>query len=163
MDKLEKIFEMQKLLDDDIAARRNLDFTTEEWMQKEVLAMLSELSEVLDEVNFKWWKNKKIEIEIYEVIDYANTQLYEDRLWQKNKPILGRESKKEYNQRLSDIRSAKGTPTVIIKVADNANYDNLMKVLDEMLICNIGKYVIDNFTDADKALLESKGVKFPQQ
>lgn len=59
MDKLEKIFEMQKLLDDDIAARRNLDFTTEEWMQKEVLAMLSELSEVLDEVNFKWWKNKK--------------------------------------------------------------------------------------------------------
>ena len=29
MDKLEKIFEMQKLLDDDIAARRNLDFTTE--------------------------------------------------------------------------------------------------------------------------------------
>ena len=59
MDKLEKIFEMQKLLDDDIAARRNLDFTTEEWMQKEVLAMLSELSKVLDEVNFKWWKNKK--------------------------------------------------------------------------------------------------------
>ena len=59
MDKLEKIFEMQKLLDDDIAARRKLDFTTEEWMQKEVLAMLSELSEVLDEVNFKWWKNKK--------------------------------------------------------------------------------------------------------
>ena len=59
MDKLEKIFEMQKRLDDDIAARRNLDFTTEEWMQKEVLAMLSELSEVLDEVNFKWWKNKK--------------------------------------------------------------------------------------------------------
>ena len=59
MDKLEKIFEIQKLLDDDIAARRNLDFTTEEWMQKEVLAMLSELSEVLDEVNFKWWKNKK--------------------------------------------------------------------------------------------------------
>lgn len=59
MDKLEKIFEMQKLLDDDIAARRHLAYSTEEWMQKEVLAMLSELSEVLDEVNFKWWKNKK--------------------------------------------------------------------------------------------------------
>ena len=59
MDKLDKIFEMQKLLDDDIAARRHLEFSTEEWLQKEVLAMLSELSEVLDEVNFKWWKNKK--------------------------------------------------------------------------------------------------------
>ena len=59
MDKLDIIFEMQKMLDDDIASRRHLEFTTEEWMQKEFLAMLSELSEVLDEVNFKWWKNKK--------------------------------------------------------------------------------------------------------
>ena len=59
MDKLDTIFEMQKRLDDDIAARRHLEFSQEEWMQKEVLAMLSELSEVLDEVNFKWWKNKK--------------------------------------------------------------------------------------------------------
>lgn len=59
MDKLERIFEMQKMLDDDIAARRGLSFSLEEWMQKEILAMLSELSEVLDEVNFKWWKNKK--------------------------------------------------------------------------------------------------------
>ena len=75
---------------------------------------------------------------------------------------INEESKKEYNQRLSDIRSAKGTPTVIIKLADDASYDNMMKVLDEMLICNIGKYVIDNFTDADKALLAPKGVKFAQ-
>ena len=59
MDKLDRIFEMQNLLDTDIRARRHLEFSQEEWMQKEVLAMLSELSEVLDEVNFKWWKNKK--------------------------------------------------------------------------------------------------------
>lgn len=59
MDKLDRIFEMQNMLDTDIRERRNLDFSREEWMQKEVLAMLSELSEVLDEVNFKWWKNKK--------------------------------------------------------------------------------------------------------
>ena len=59
MDKLDIIFDMQKKLDTDIEERRHLSFTQEEWMQKEVLAMLSELSEVLDEVNFKWWKNKK--------------------------------------------------------------------------------------------------------
>lgn len=59
MDRLEAIFAMQKLLNDDIAARRGLDFSTEEWEQRLVLAMISELSEVLDEVNFKWWKNKK--------------------------------------------------------------------------------------------------------
>ena len=59
MDKLDVIFQMQQSLNEDIESRRNIDFTREEWMQKEVLAMISELSEVLDEVNFKWWKNAK--------------------------------------------------------------------------------------------------------
>ena len=59
MDKLDVIFQLQKSLDEDIVARRNLDFPKEVWLQKEVLAMISELSEVLDEVNFKWWKNPK--------------------------------------------------------------------------------------------------------
>ena len=59
MDRLAAIFAMQKLLNDDIAARRGLDFSVEEWEQRLVLAMISELSEVLDEVNFKWWKNPK--------------------------------------------------------------------------------------------------------
>lgn len=60
MDRLEKIFEMQKMLNDDIRNRRDLDdISKEEWIQKQTLAMISELSELLDEVNFKWWKNKK--------------------------------------------------------------------------------------------------------
>jgi dimeric dUTPase (all-alpha-NTP-PPase superfamily) len=59
MDKLDTIFQMQQSLDDDIAKRRNLSYPKDIWMQKEVLAMISELSEVLDEVNFKWWKNPK--------------------------------------------------------------------------------------------------------
>ncbi len=59
MDKLETIFTMQQALDDDIVKRRQLDYPTDVWMQREVLAMISELSEVLDEVNFKWWKNPK--------------------------------------------------------------------------------------------------------
>ena len=59
MDKLAVIFSLQKALDDDIASRRGLDYTKEQWIQKDVLAMLSELAELLDEVNFKWWKNAK--------------------------------------------------------------------------------------------------------
>ncbi len=59
-DKLDVIFEMQQKLNDDIKKRRDIPaFTKEEWMQKQTLAMLSEISEVLDEVNFKWWKNPK--------------------------------------------------------------------------------------------------------
>jgi len=59
LDKLDVIFQMQQSLNEDIESRRDISFTREEWMQKEVLAMISELSEVLDEVNFKWWKNAK--------------------------------------------------------------------------------------------------------
>lgn len=59
MDKLEEMFRMQKALDLEIAESRALTFSKEEWIQKGVLATLSELSEVLDEVNFKWWKNPK--------------------------------------------------------------------------------------------------------
>ena len=59
MDKLDTIFQLQQALDDDIAALRVLSYPKEVWIQKEVLAMLSELSEVLDEVNFKWWKNPR--------------------------------------------------------------------------------------------------------
>ncbi len=60
-DKLEQIFAMQKMLDDDIKAKRGLEgkYSDEEWIQKKVLATISELSELLDEVNFKWWKNPK--------------------------------------------------------------------------------------------------------
>lgn len=60
MDKLEKIFELQSLLDEKLISERDLsEIKFEEWMQKECLAIISELSELLDEVNFKWWKNKK--------------------------------------------------------------------------------------------------------
>ncbi len=59
-DKLERIFEMQKCFQDDLVARRHLDgIPMEKWMQMQTLAMLSELAELIDEVNFKWWKNPK--------------------------------------------------------------------------------------------------------
>ena len=59
MDRLEEIFAMQRALDQDIQSRRKLDFTPEEWIQKDVLAITAELGELLSEVNFKWWKNPK--------------------------------------------------------------------------------------------------------
>lgn len=59
MDKLEKIFEYQRKFDLQLKETRNLNYTMEEWIQKETLAMMSELSELIDEVNFKWWKNPK--------------------------------------------------------------------------------------------------------
>ena len=60
MDKLDIIFHMQNKFDSDLAINRNLtDIPPEKWIQMQTLAMISELSELLNEVNFKWWKNPK--------------------------------------------------------------------------------------------------------
>lgn len=57
MDKLDEIFALQKAFDDELKDRRNIEYTFDEWMQKETLAIISELCEMLRETSFKWWKN----------------------------------------------------------------------------------------------------------
>lgn len=60
MDKLESVFSMQKALNDEITETRHLEHISDaEWQQKLTLATISELAELLDGVNFKWWKNPK--------------------------------------------------------------------------------------------------------
>ncbi len=63
MDKLSEIFRMQGELDAYIKEKRELSgekgYTPAEWIQKKCLAMLDETAEVLNEVNYKWWKNPK--------------------------------------------------------------------------------------------------------
>lgn len=58
MDKLEHIFTLQQGFQDKLKKERHLEgIPMQEWLQKQTLAMISELAELLDEVNFKWWKN----------------------------------------------------------------------------------------------------------
>ena len=60
MDKLDAIFQMQKELNDRIIEKRGLHaISDEEWIQRQVLAVIAELAELLNEVNYRWWKNKK--------------------------------------------------------------------------------------------------------
>ena len=61
----------------------------------------------------------------------------------------------EYKQKLKDIKNSDDTPNVIIKASDKSSYKNLIDILDEMQICSIGKYVIDNFADGDRAKIEA--------
>ncbi len=70
-----------------------------------------------------------------------------------------------YNKELEKLKNGEidgqkiPTMTIIIKATDTASYKNLVDALDEMQICSIGKYVIDNITPEDKVLLSKKGVK----
>lgn len=58
-DMLKEIFRLQERFDQAVLEHRNVRFSQELWIQKEVLAIISELAEILDEVNFKWWKDPK--------------------------------------------------------------------------------------------------------
>lgn len=59
LDKLEHIFALQAAFDEKLIQQRQLEGDVETWIQREVLAIISELGELLAEVNFKWWKNPK--------------------------------------------------------------------------------------------------------
>ena len=85
----------------------------------------------------------------------------------------GEKFKPEYEKRLADLRNGKSdemvaefgdkgmqTLTVIIKPTDVSTYNNMVQALDEMLVCSIGKYVIDKVNEDDEKLLTLKGVKF---
>ena len=64
-------------------------------------------------------------------------------------------TKEQYTKQVDEIKAGKNTPTVIIKATDNATYKNLIDALDEMAICNIGKYVIDTISAGDKFLIKN--------
>ncbi len=64
-------------------------------------------------------------------------------------------SEEDYTKQVSEVKNGKNTPTVIIKATDDASYKNLIDALDEMQICNIGKYVITDITEGDDFLLEN--------
>ena len=68
-------------------------------------------------------------------------------------------SEDDYKKQLSEIKSGDDTPTVIIKAEGEASYKNLIDALDEMQICNIGKYVIADMAEGDEFLIKNYETK----
>ena len=64
-------------------------------------------------------------------------------------------SQEQFTKQVSEIKGGKETPVVIIKAADRATYKNLIDALDEMQICNIGKYVIDKINPGENFLVKN--------
>ena len=97
----------------------------------------------------------------------AKVMMAKKMLDEKKAQLGDKLSKEEYDKALSDIRNGKNvdgeeiqTLTVIIKPMDVSSYDNMVQALDEMLVCSIGKYVIDKVNEDDQKLLELKGIKY---
>ncbi|MDP4290332.1 MAG: biopolymer transporter ExbD [Bacteroidota bacterium] len=60
----------------------------------------------------------------------------------------------EYRKRASVIRSGDAAAIVMITATDDAKYDNLVNVLDEMQICNVSKYAIIDLSPIHKQLIK---------
>lgn len=56
---------------------------------------------------------------------------------------------------ISAIKNNKDGLIVVIKADDKAKYKNLVDILDEMLICNIGRYAIVDITDIERELIKT--------
>jgi biopolymer transport protein ExbD len=103
----------------------------------------------------------------------ARVMMAKKKLDEKKAQLGDKLTKEAYEKELSDIRNGKTdefmaefgekgmqTLTVIIKPTDVSTYDNMVQALDEMLVCSIGKYVIDKVNEDDEKLLELKGIKY---
>jgi biopolymer transport protein ExbD len=68
-----------------------------------------------------------------------------------------KESKKisdeEFEKQKNEIIADKKAPIILIKGTEESNYKNLIDALDEMAICNIGRYAIVDITPFDLELL----------
>jgi len=62
-------------------------------------------------------------------------------------------SEEDFKKQSIEIKGQKGAPVVMIKAMEDAVYKNLIDVLDEMQICNIGKYAIVDIQEGDEFLV----------
>jgi len=67
-------------------------------------------------------------------------------------------SDKEFEKRKDEIIADKKAPIVIIKGTEESSYKSLIDVLDEMAICNIGRYAIVDIAPFDLELLAKKSL-----
>jgi biopolymer transport protein ExbD len=68
-----------------------------------------------------------------------------------------------YRRKLSELKNGKGTPVVVIKPLDVSTYNDMVNALDEMLICNVGKYAITPLDENDKKMLKNSNVEFEKK
>lgn len=75
--------------------------------------------------------------------------IYKDML---NKGSITEDQYKGY---LSGIKAYKDALIVVIKASDKSRYNNLVDILDEMLICNIGRYAVVDITEPEVEMLKT--------
>jgi biopolymer transport protein ExbD len=60
----------------------------------------------------------------------------------------------DFKKQSVEIKALKSAPIVIIKATDDANYRNLIDILDEMQICNVSRYAVVDISPFDLDLIK---------
>ena len=63
-------------------------------------------------------------------------------------------SEEDFQKQRIELISAKSAPIVVIKPNDDCTYKNVIDILDEMAICNIGRYAIVDISPYDLDLIK---------
>lgn len=66
----------------------------------------------------------------------------------------GEISEDEFKEQVTDIKSYKQGAIVMIKAGPEATYQNMVDILDEIKIANVGIYAIMDITEPEKKMLE---------
>lgn len=76
-------------------------------------------------------------------------QIRQLKMQRSNKSI----NEEEFKKKVAEVKQHKQAPVVLIKSTNEASYENLVDILDEMQICNIARYAIIDITGYDKELI----------
>jgi biopolymer transport protein ExbD len=68
---------------------------------------------------------------------------------------IGNINEATYRGHASRIKGDEKALIVVIKATDKSNYKNMIDILDEMLICNIGRYAIVDITPPEIDMLKT--------
>jgi biopolymer transport protein ExbD len=67
-------------------------------------------------------------------------------------------SEEDFQKERLTLISDKSAPIVVIKPNDDCTYKNMIDILDEMAICNIGRYAIVDITPYDLDLIKTLNI-----
>lgn len=68
---------------------------------------------------------------------------------------IGQINEATYRSNANRIKGYEDGLIVVIKASDKSKYKNMIDILDEMLICNIGRYAIVDITDVELEMLKT--------
>jgi biopolymer transport protein ExbD len=90
-----------------------------------------------------------------ELLVKANANNYDSIPVLKEMYRMNQITEDEMKKRISGIKANPNALIVVIMADDKAKYRNLVDILDEMLICNIGRYAIVDITPVEQDLIKT--------